>query len=1022
MRRKKIGVLLAQADETTQNHFMQGFLQEAFASNFDVLIFSMYIKYQQTNLREIGESNIFNLVNYDLLDGIVILLDTLQTTGLADSLQKRIHEHFDGPVLVIDQTSPYFPSIMNDHRTPIHRLIDHLIDVHHYKDIVFLNGKENHIHSIQRLQGYKDSMEAHGLPVCDENIYHGDYWYTSGNQMVEQMLMERETLPEAIACANDCMAIGVCSALAEHGIHVPDDIAVIGYDSTAEGRYSPVPLTSAEIPAKSCGKYSARWMDAAIHHQPLPEYTSEPELRIGGSCGCSTENLSLLSPLRRQWETPLSSESYYSCFNHLMEDLLSQHTYQDFFNIVFQYTYQIPNFDSFHICLNENWNHASKMIGEDAIRTGYSEHIYPILHCNQNCMMENQIDFTKSFESKLLLPEIHEDRDKPCAYIFTPLHFDDQCFGYAVISYGDKPCVYNESYSLWLHNIMQGMESFYRQDILRQLLKNMESAQIRDSLTGLYNYRGLISQTRQQITESVHAEDTLLITSIDLSGLKDINAGYGRSEGDVAITALAHLIQESAFSDEICARTGNDDFIVCSLIRNNNSHRAEEFISALSNKINIFNLENKDSFQIHICYEYKAQAIGKIHSVEQLINDTISEKNGKKLREIQQQERSSHLSQKDKEQDELVTKLLDNNQFIYHFQPIVDARTGKIFSYEALMRADSEQKISPLDILTSAKRMGRLYDVEKATLFNVLNYMEENPGKFVGKKTFINSIPGAQLVDLDKDRFHQQLDAHRGQIVVELTEQEELDSKCLSDIKQSYAKLKVETAIDDYGSGYSNVNNLLRYMPKYVKIDRMLMEEIQSNPQKQHFVKDIIDFAHDNNILTLAEGIETSEELKEVIRLGVDLIQGYYTARPNPEPLNQIDPHIQIEILEYNKNRSSSMVRKDYIVDKPQSISLVQMALGKYTDIHIAQQAGKNHPIELIGATGFQSNLKIWFEDGFHGTLILNTTHFSTEKCMPWMELGEGVDLTIQLKGNTDLKMTGIRVPQSSTLRFVGVS
>ena len=75
MRRKKIGVLLAQADETTQNHFMQGFLQEAFASNFDVLIFSMYIKYQQTNLREIGESNIFNLVNYDLLDGIVILLD-----------------------------------------------------------------------------------------------------------------------------------------------------------------------------------------------------------------------------------------------------------------------------------------------------------------------------------------------------------------------------------------------------------------------------------------------------------------------------------------------------------------------------------------------------------------------------------------------------------------------------------------------------------------------------------------------------------------------------------------------------------------------------------------------------------------------------------------------------------------------------------------------------------------------------------------------------------------------------------
>ena len=315
---------------------------------------------------------------------------------------------------------------------------------------------------------------------------------------------------------------------------------------------------------------------------------------------------------------------------------------------------------------------------------------------------------------------------------------------------------------------------------------------------------------------------------------------------------------------------------------------------------------------------------------------------------------------------------------------------------------------------------GSMNNSRKDVVQLAIHYMKENPQKFIGKKTFINSIPGAQLVDSDKDRLHEQLNQHRGQVVVELTEQEELDNKCLSDIKQSYAKLKVETAIDDYGSGYSNVNNLLRYMPKYVKIDRMLMEEIQNNPQKQHFVKDIIDFAHDNNILTLAEGIETSEELKEVIRLGVDLIQGYYTARPNPEPLEQIDPHIQIEILEYNKNRSSSMVRKDYIVDKPQSISLVQMALGKYTDIHIAQQAGKDLPIKLIGATGFQSNLRIWFEDGFHGTLILNTTHFSTEKCVPWLELGESVDLTIQLKGNTNLKMAGIRVPKSSTLRFVG--
>ena len=121
-----------------------------------------------------------------------------------------------------------------------------------------------------------------------------------------------------------------------------------------------------------------------------------------------------------------------------------------------------------------------------------------------------------------------------------------------------------------------------------------------------------------------------------------------------------------------------------------------------------------------------------------------------------------------------------------------------------------------------------------------------------------------------------------GQVVVEFTEEAEMSDQLLDQIKDKYGRMNIETAIDDYGSGYSNVNNLLRYMPRYVKIDRMLMTNIHEDPQKQHFVKDIIEFAHDNDIVTLAEGVELDVELKEVIRLGADLIQGYYTAKPSP--------------------------------------------------------------------------------------------------------------------------------------------
>ena len=78
----------------------------------------------------------------------------------------------------------------------------------------------------------------------------------------------------------------------------------------------------------------------------------------------------------------------------------------------------------------------------------------------------------------------------------------------------------------------------------------------------------------------------------------------------------------------------------------------------------------------------------------------------------------------------------------------------------------------------------------------------------------------------------------------------------------------MEIAIDDYGSGYSNVNNLLRYMPEYVKIDRMLLTGIDADPHRQHFVKDIIEFTSTNDIKALAEGVETTKEMKTVIQLG----------------------------------------------------------------------------------------------------------------------------------------------------------
>ena len=107
-------------------------------------------------------------------------------------------------------------------------------------------------------------------------------------------------------------------------------------------------------------------------------------------------------------------------------------------------------------------------------------------------------------------------------------------------------------------------------------------------------------------------------------------------------------------------------------------------------------------------------------------------------------------------------------------------------------------------------------------------------------------------------------------------------------------------AIDDYGTGHSNIVNVLRYTPQLIKIDRELISGIRNDSNKQLFVRNTIDFAHQNGIRALAEGVETADELRTVIDLGVDLIQGFYTGRPTEQPIPAVSEPVRNLILEEN--------------------------------------------------------------------------------------------------------------------------
>ncbi|MBR6873223.1 MAG: EAL domain-containing protein [Ruminococcus sp.] len=359
--------------------------------------------------------------------------------------------------------------------------------------------------------------------------------------------------------------------------------------------------------------------------------------------------------------------------------------------------------------------------------------------------------------------------------------------------------------------------------------------------------------------------------------------------------------------------------------------------------------------------------------------------------------------------------LVDNNLFTYHYQPIVDVRTGDVVGYEALMRTDKSIGMRPVEVLSYAARLKRLYDVEKLTMRNTLEAVYQNQDALHTRKLFINSIPAHMLSDADWAELETQYGELLEKLVIELTEQSEPSPEMLEEIHKRLDRNHMQLAIDDYGTGYSNTSNLVKYKPNVVKIDRALIEDINTKPKMQRLVAGLIEFMHENGYLALAEGVETYEEVRTMIKLGSDLLQGFYVSRPRPVMLYEISSQIKEEIIKINLEFSSTVTRS-YHPAEGETVDLCDLITNRYNTVFI-----ENDNVILEGARDKLLNLNIIIKDDFKCRLTIKNVSLSSERSDAIIFLGEGTETELILEGVNTLQCRGISVPTTATLRVTGI-
>ncbi|HBX38041.1 MAG TPA: diguanylate phosphodiesterase [Pseudohongiella sp.] len=223
----------------------------------------------------------------------------------------------------------------------------------------------------------------------------------------------------------------------------------------------------------------------------------------------------------------------------------------------------------------------------------------------------------------------------------------------------------------------------------------------------------------------------------------------------------------------------------------------------------------------------------------------------------------------------------------FAFQPIVKASTRTVVSYEALARGSKGQGFAHVaaqlndDNLYHFDQRCRVKAIELATQLGLqvdLNINFSPNAVYRPELCIRTTLEAAEKYGFPVERIH-----------FEVTESEEVREKAhLTNILAYYKKRGFTTAIDDFGAGYSGLNLLAEFQPDYIKIDRVLVDQIDLHAVKQAIVDGVLHTCNKLGIGVLAEGVERREEYQWLKGAGVDLFQGYYFARPGFEQLPQV--------------------------------------------------------------------------------------------------------------------------------------
>ncbi|QNM87683.1 bifunctional diguanylate cyclase/phosphodiesterase [Aliarcobacter cryaerophilus] len=384
--------------------------------------------------------------------------------------------------------------------------------------------------------------------------------------------------------------------------------------------------------------------------------------------------------------------------------------------------------------------------------------------------------------------------------------------------------------------------------------------------------------SRYKLIEDISNKENLSISILDIKNFSDVNDFFGYKIGDYILKLVAKRIEELVIKKRNYSvyRLTSDVFAI---LASNESKvdfikNIKEISKIISSKA--IRAKGREVF-VSINYTFSFEPKNSLLETANVIRK-YSKTNPNQII----YDRSLDI-EKDYEKNIFWTlkikKALENNDIIPYYQAIYNLQTNKIEKYECLMRLnDSGKIVSPFFFLDIAKKSGQYLQLTKRMIDSSFEYFKDKDFEFSINFTF-EDISNEEISNYVIEKIKELNIGNR--VVFEIVESEEIDDfNLINGFFSTIRGLGCKIAIDDFGSGYSNFEYLIKLDADYIKIDGSLIKDVLVSKGNENIITMIINFAKDQGFKTIAEFVSSKEILEKVKYLGVDYVQGYYIHEP----------------------------------------------------------------------------------------------------------------------------------------------